>query len=102
MANRHSHKKLRAEIRARMARTGESHQQAREWLTREWLTRARSLAPELQLTGLDVIEFSYFGKPAMLATWCTYGVPIAMMVSEAAGRPLLGKSFTWFDTRGRR
>jgi hypothetical protein len=29
MANRHCHKKLRAEIRSRMARTGESYQKAR-------------------------------------------------------------------------
>jgi hypothetical protein len=84
MANRHSHKKLRAEARARMARTGESYQQARQ----------RLLAPQSSVSvrafsGFDLLEFSYFGKPAVLASWHSYGVAVAIVLSEAVGRPLM-------------
>jgi hypothetical protein len=60
MANRHSHKKLRVQIRARMARTGESYQRARDHL----LASERSDTPPRT----DLVPFSYFGIPATLAT----------------------------------
>ncbi|MEO8183776.1 MAG: hypothetical protein ABI895_33545 [Deltaproteobacteria bacterium] len=84
MANRHSHKKLRAEVRARMARTGESYQQARQRL----LARQPSLTAQ-PVSGFDLLEFSYFGKPAVLASWHSYGVPVAIVLSEAVRRPLM-------------
>jgi hypothetical protein len=88
MANRHHHKKLRAEARARMARTGESYQQARQ----------RVLAPPSSaavqaFSGFDLLEFSYFGKPAILASWHSYGVAVAIVLSEAVRRPLMFPRF---------
>jgi hypothetical protein len=59
MANRHSHKKLRAEIRARMAKTGESYQTARQRI----LMRANEQHPEV-----DLVPFRFFGVPMTLAT----------------------------------
>jgi hypothetical protein len=59
MANRHSHKKLRAEIRARMATTGESYQAARQRI----LMRTRETR-----TNVDLVPFRFFGVPLTLAT----------------------------------
>lgn len=59
MANRHCHKKLRAEIRAQMAQTGESYQAARRRIlmcTREKHTR------------VNLVPFRFFGVPMTLAT----------------------------------
>jgi hypothetical protein len=67
-----------------MARTGESYQQARQKL----LARQPSSAAQ-PVSGFDLLEFSYFGKPAVLASWHSYGVPIAIVLSEAVGRPLM-------------
>lgn len=64
MANRHSHKKLRAEIRARMAATGESHQTA--------LQRLRRLRRDERVGGRAVPELiaaTYFGIPITLAAF---------------------------------
>jgi hypothetical protein len=60
MANRHAHKKLRAEIRARMARTGESFQAARNRI----VSRA-----VLHAIAVDLVPFSRFGVPMTLATF---------------------------------
>lgn len=57
MANRHSHKKLRAEVRARMTTTGESYQTA--WAGA--VTRSRH-------TSMDLVPFRFFGLPMTLAT----------------------------------
>jgi hypothetical protein len=62
MGNRHHHKKLRAEVQARMARTGESYQRA---LARIRDERAGSTAAG----GADLVAFEYFGVPATLATF---------------------------------
>lgn len=59
MANRHSHKKLRAEIHARMAKTGESYQAARQRI----LLRTHEQGPEV-----DLVPFRFFGVPMTLAT----------------------------------
>jgi hypothetical protein len=91
MANRHSHKKLRAEARARMALTGETYQQARQ---QSLALQASSCAPAGPVQGFAVLEFSHFGEPAVLATWHSYGVPVAIVISEALQRPLVHPRFT--------
>jgi hypothetical protein len=60
MANRHSNKKLRAEIRARMESTGETYQQARARI----LARVRATNEPRT----DLVAVSYFGLPGTLAT----------------------------------
>jgi hypothetical protein len=63
MGNRHHHKKMRAAVRAAMARTGESYQQTLSRLRREKTDRS---APGRDV---DLIPIDYFGFPAMLATF---------------------------------
>lgn len=84
MANRHSHKKLQAKIRARMAETGQSYQQARQTLIA--LRSSSSAAPQA-CTGFELLEFHYLGKPAVLASWRSYGVPVAIVLSEVVRQP---------------
>jgi hypothetical protein len=76
MANRHTHKKLRAEIRARMAQTGESYQRA----------RARILAPRVSAVGpqTDLVAFSCFGIPATLATIEMHGMAVALLLPSSS------------------
>jgi hypothetical protein len=62
MGNRHHHKKLRAEVRARMARTGESYQRALARIREECEGRAPA-------RDVDLVAFEYFGVPATLATF---------------------------------
>jgi hypothetical protein len=84
MANRHTHKKLRAEVRARMAATGESHQTA---LQRILLRRAASRTgaparvPEL-------IATTYFGVPITVAAYEVLSHVRLILVSGSGG--LLG------------
>jgi hypothetical protein len=59
MANRHSHKKLLAEIRVRMVRTGESYQAARQRILRH---------TGEERTRVDLVPFRFFGVPMTLAT----------------------------------
>ncbi|MBX3226845.1 MAG: hypothetical protein KIT84_38495 [Labilithrix sp.] len=77
MGNRRHHKKLRAEVRARMARTGESYQQA----------LARVL--EGRTAGaVDLLRIEYFGAPATLATFEVAGRLACVVVSSRhAPRP---------------
>jgi hypothetical protein len=72
MANRHSHKKLRAEVRARMAATGESYQQA--------LARIATRPPSATAPRADLVPVSYYGIPLALATIEIRGVAIAVLV----------------------
>jgi hypothetical protein len=63
MGNRHHNKKLRAAVRATMARTGESYQTV--------LARLRSHARKA-VAGpgdVDLIAIDYFGVPLTLATF---------------------------------
>jgi hypothetical protein len=77
MANRHAHKKLRAEIRARMALTGETYQQAQ--------ARLRSLRPPALASDpggprADLIAVAYHGLPATLATIQMHGMAVAFLM----------------------
>jgi hypothetical protein len=75
MANRHTHKKLRAEIRARMVAAGESYQQA----------RAHVLSRTTSADGIrtDLVAFSYFGLPGTLATIERSGVAFAVVIPSS-------------------
>ena len=75
MANRRSHKKLYAEVRARMAATGESYQKA----------RARVLSSAVSVTGprTDLVAFSYYGVPATLATIEMHGMAVALLLPSS-------------------
>lgn len=77
MGNRHHHKKLRAEARARMARTGESYQQA---LTR--LRDERERATHAPARDVDLVAIAYFGAPATLATFEIAGRLACVVVSS--------------------
>lgn len=63
MGNRHHHKKLRVDVRARMAVTGEGYQQA---LSRLRDARRKTAAPR---PNVDLIPIAYFGLPLTLATF---------------------------------
>ncbi len=62
MANRHSHKKLRADIRVRMAATGESYQTARHRIL-------LGTSPREHDVDVDLLATEYFGMPITLATF---------------------------------
>lgn len=92
MANRHSHKKLRAEILARMARTGESYQVAREHIVGR-STQARR--------EVDLVPFRFFGVPMTLAT--AEGGPVHSVA--VLGSPRSTRSFplpfvAWLSSQG--
>jgi hypothetical protein len=60
MANRHRHKKLRAEVLARMKATGESYQRA---------LAAVTARPRRRAATVDLVHFTSFGRPMALATF---------------------------------
>ena len=75
MANRHAHRKLRAEIRSRMAATGESYQKALAQI------RLRRVSPSSART--DLVAVSYFGIPVALATIEMHGMSVAVLVPSS-------------------
>jgi hypothetical protein len=75
MANRHAHKKLRAEIRIRMAATGESYQQAH---ARVATRQVSATAPQT-----DLVPVSYYGIPLALATIEMHGMSVAVLVPSS-------------------
>jgi hypothetical protein len=79
MGNRHHNKGLRTQVRARMARTGESYQKA---LARVLAERTSS-APG----SVDLVPIEYFGVPAALATYDLLG-RLACVVVSGRGRPM--------------
>jgi hypothetical protein len=99
MANRHANKKLRAAIRARMASTGETYQQAREalraWTAREAVrlgTAREALRPRAaheasrpttQPPKTDLVACSYFGVPGVVATMEMQGRAFAVLIPSA-------------------
>jgi hypothetical protein len=101
MANRRSHKKRRAEALARSARTGEGYQRALQHVIAEQERRERFPAEHAELDGCELTEFTYFGKPAMLATWRSFGTHGAMLLSDTLrhgllwSRPLFGRRGGW-------
>jgi hypothetical protein len=74
MANRHSHKKLRAEIRARMAARGETYQEARHRVL------AQGRKPRI---AVDLVETGCFGLPMILATFDEDATQRAFLISWA-------------------
>jgi hypothetical protein len=77
MANRHAHKRLRAEVRARMRKTGASYQRTLERIRKQ--SRAR-----VALTPILV-----FGHPRAIATLELHGM--VMNVVVGSGAPLLAR-----------
>jgi hypothetical protein len=100
MANRRSHKKLRAEARARMVRTGESYQRALQQILGEQ-ERQRHFGELVPLDDFELTDFTYFGRPATLATWRMLGTHGAVLLSESVrhtmfwSKPLFGKRGGW-------
>ena len=80
MANRHRHKKLRAEIRARMALTGESYQAAHG--------RVSTLRAARDLHSKDIPELfatTYFGVPITVAAYRILSHVRLILVSGSGG-----------------
>ena len=75
MANRHAHKKLRTEVRARMAATGETYQQA---LARVATHPVSASAPQT-----DLVAVSYYGIPLALATIEMHGMSVNVLVPSS-------------------
>jgi len=75
MGNRHHHKKLRADVRARMARTGESYQKALAQILDERSTPKAA-------RDIDLVPIDYFGAPAALATFEIAGRLACLVVSS--------------------
>lgn len=73
MGNRHGHKQLRRAVRARMALTGESYQQAHarvlELRPPARPATARTTAPPAAEGDVDLLSIRYFGVPSTLATF---------------------------------
>jgi hypothetical protein len=92
MANRHSHKKLRAEIRARMEASGESYQAARHRILGR--RQRRDDNP-------DLLAATYFGVPVTIATFGVLSRLHVVLVSGGAGplRSPLGSPL-FLHTRG--
>lgn len=81
MANRHSHKKLRAEIRARMASMGESYQTAHRRIL-----ALRSTTRGIERTGVpELIATTYFGMPITVAAYEVLSHVRLILVSGAGG-----------------
>lgn len=83
MANRHTHKKLRKEVRSRMARTGESYQQALQ----RTLARQTSTQRAVYIPVPDLIATSYFGVPITIAAYEVLS-HLRVIVVSGSGGPL--------------
>jgi hypothetical protein len=81
MANRHSHKKLRAEIRARMASTGEGYQVAHRRIL-----ALRSTARRIERAGVPaLIATTYFGVSITVAAYEILSHVRLILVSGSGG-----------------
>lgn len=87
MGNRHGHKQLRRAVRARMASTGESYQQAHSSLLalHEPARRART-GTEAAEIGADLLPIQYFGLPLGLAIFQIAGRLSVLVLSGPQGR----------------
>lgn len=83
MANRNTHKKLRAEIRSRMAITGESHQTALSRIRARRNAPARVAAPSVP----DLVRAQYFGLAVTLAA-VDVRSQLRLVLVTGAGAPL--------------
>ena len=93
MANRHHHKKLRAEIRSRMTRTGESYQTA--------LQRIAAMRSEA-FPRVDLVPVRFFGLAMMLATSESaemHSVAVLGQTLLSGGRPALPLA-VWLRPQG--
>ena len=89
MANRHTNKKLRAEVRARMAATGESHQTAlTRILTGQAALEGGTSTPE---DVPDLIPVTYFGIKLTVAVFDVLSHLRVVVVSGVGG--LVGLPF---------
>jgi hypothetical protein len=79
MANRHAHRKLRAEIHARMAATGESYQHARHRV----LSRRVQDAARPAASAVDLVPLIHFGVPMTLATIQDRGIHAFALLAHA-------------------
>jgi hypothetical protein len=87
MANRHSHKKQRAEIRARMAATGESYQTTLARLVSERHGGIPHGIQRLQRAPRApwLLPASYFGVPVTLAVYELFSHASVILVSGCDG-----------------
>jgi hypothetical protein len=83
MANRHCHRKRRAEIRARMAATGESYQAALARLVSEGSRGTHRLHRSVRAPWL--LPASYFGVPVTLAVYEVFSRASLILVSGCGG-----------------
>jgi hypothetical protein len=96
MGNRHHHKKLREQVRARMARTGESYQKA---LARIHAERASLVRRDT----VDLVPVQYFGVVATLATYELAGRLACIVVSSSQHQgPFPANPLIALATRGPR
>lgn len=73
MGNRHHHKKLRAQVRARMSKTGETYQQALAHILAQHTPSAHG--------SVELVAVDYFGVAATLATYELAGRLACLVVS---------------------
>ncbi|WP_394823641.1 hypothetical protein [Pendulispora albinea] len=100
MANRHSHKKLRAEVRARMRETGESYQTAHRRIVAaaEWRQAKRH-----QPGAVDLVPFTFFGTPAFLSVTDATFVQVltVMQHTPPSARTWMPPRTAWLRPRGK-
>jgi hypothetical protein len=116
MANRHHHKKLRAEVLARMKATGESYQRALSAVTVSAVTvpavtvsavtvGAMTARPRRATAIVDLVHFTRFGRPMTLATFAgdaidTFALFGAAPRSAAPSSPLSLPAMRFLRPRG--
>jgi hypothetical protein len=94
MGNRHHHKKLRAQVRAAMAQTGETYQQALSRLSRG------KRSPSFEAREVDLICIDYFGTPLTLATFeILENLSCVVMPSSRVPQPFPKNPFFALDRR---
>jgi hypothetical protein len=106
MANRHHHKKLRAEVLARMKATGESYQRALAAVSgRTGTPGAATARPRGPAAIVDLVHFTSFGRPMALATFAgdavdTFAVFGAAPRSGNSSSPLFLPAMRFLRPRG--
>jgi hypothetical protein len=99
MANRHSNKRLRNAVRARMAATGESYQQALSQLrvqraeTTDCVER-RAIARDVECASAELIEVNMFSQPAVIAVVSTI---VGQTEATTVGVSMSGVGWSWMS-----